>query len=111
MREREPIETASESELRDLQVERLRRTLRRAHERVPHYQTAFAGAGVGPDDLSSLADISRFPFTTKEDLRRNYPFGMLAVPMAEVARIHASSGTTGKSTVVGYTKGDIALWA
>src|SRR5436189_3644355 len=111
MRDRDPIETASETELRALQLERLRSTLRASYERVPHYRTAFDGAGVAPDDLSGLADLRRFPFTTKDDLRRNYPFGMFAVPMGQVARIHASSGTTGRPTVVGYSQGDLAMWA
>ena len=88
--------------LEALQLERLRDSLRRAAT-VPHYATAFGAAGVSPDDLSSLADLARFPFTTKADLRANYPFGMFAVPREQVARVHASSGTTGKPTVVGYT--------
>jgi phenylacetate-CoA ligase len=78
---------------------------------VPHYRAAFAAAGARPDDLRHLGDLSRFPFTTKEDLRRSYPFGMFAVPMERIVRLHASSGTTGKPTVVGYTRDDIALWA
>ena len=111
MRDREPIESGSTSELRALQLDRLRRTLERAYARVSHYRTAFDAAGVSPDDLKSLADLRRFPFTTKDDLRRNYPYGMLAVPMDEIARIHASSGTTGKATVVGYSKTDLTVWA
>jgi phenylacetate-CoA ligase len=107
----EPIETAGPDELRSLQLGRLKDTLARANARVPHYRSAFEAAGVHPDDLRTIEDLARFPLTTKEDLRRNYPFGMFAVPMEQVARIHASSGTTGKSTVVGYTRGDIALWA
>ncbi len=99
------------SQLRDLQLERLRWTLRHAHDHVPHYRQAFADAGVTPDDLHELADLSRFPFTAKADLRANYPFGMFAVPRTEVSRIHASSGTTGKPTVVGYTAQDIATWS
>ncbi len=101
----------SRAELEDLQVERLRMTLRSAYDHVPHYRHAFEQAGVGPDDLVSLADLSRFPFTTKADLRENYPFGMFAVPRDQVARVHASSGTTGKPTVVGYTREDIDTWA
>ncbi len=107
----EPIETAGLDELRALQLARLKETLAQAHARVPHYRTAFDAAGVHPDDLKRLDDLARFPFTTKEDLRRNYPFGMFAVPMDRIVRIHASSGTTGKPTVVGYTSGDVALWA
>ena len=107
----EPIETASLDELRALQLTRLKETLARAHAQVPHYRAAFDAAGARPADLRRLEDLSRFPFTAKEDLRRNYPFGMFAVPMEQIVRIHASSGTTGKPTVVGYTKDDIALWA
>ena len=104
------IPDLSRADLEALQLERLRETLRRA-EQVPHYRTAFAAAGVGADDLTSLADLARFPFTTKADLRENYPFGMFAVPREQVARIHASSGTTGRPTVVGYTRDDIDTWA
>ena len=104
------IESASVDELRALQLERLKQTIVRAL-RVPHYQRKFAAAGVGATDITSLPDLARLPFTTKEDLRQNYPFGMFAVPMNEVIRIHASSGTTGKPTVVGYTRGDIDLWS
>jgi phenylacetate-CoA ligase len=93
------------------QLELLRETLARVYEHVPHYRRAFDDAGVSPDELSSLADLARFPFTTKEDLRRNYPFGMFAVPRGKVSRIHASSGTTGKPTVVGYTRDDLDVWA
>jgi phenylacetate-CoA ligase len=107
----EPIETASLDELRALQLARLKQSLARAHAQVPHYRAAFDAARAHPDDLQRLEDLSRFPFTTKEDLRRNYPFGMFAVPTEHIVRIHASSGTTGKPTVVGYTKNDIALWA
>ena len=102
---------ATGAALRELQLERLRGTLRHACANSPHYARAFDAHGVGPADLHSLADLSRFPFTTKADLRATYPFGMFAVPMAEVARLHASSGTTGKPTVVGYTREDIATWA
>ena len=98
-------------ELRALQLERLRETLRVVYERVPHYTRAFGEAGVHPDELESLADLARFPFTAKHDLRANYPFGLFAVPREDVLRIHASSGTTGKPTVVGYTEGDIDRWA
>jgi phenylacetate-CoA ligase len=102
---------STEAALRELQLERLQTTLRHVYERVPHYRQAFDDSGVRPDDLDTLADLARFPFTTKEDLRANYPFGMFAVPREEVVRIHASSGTTGKPTVVGYTRGDIDMWA
>jgi phenylacetate-CoA ligase len=98
-------------ELRALQLERLRWSLAHAYENVPHYRRAFDEAHVRPDDLRELADLARFPFTAKADLRANYPFGMFAVPRQEVARIHASSGTTGRPTVVGYTKDDIDTWA
>src|SRR3954453_10786310 len=98
-------------ELRALQLERLRDTLQRVHEHVAHYARAFDDAGVTPADLTSLEDLARFPFTTKEDLRRNYPFGMFAVPREQVNRGHASSGTTGRPTVVGYTAADIDTWA
>jgi len=107
----EPIETASRDEIAALQLERLRATLRHAYERVPHYREKFDSLGIVPDDLKSLDDLAKFPFTTKEDLRRTYPFGMFAVPMDDVVRIHASSGTTGKPTVVGYTAKDIDTWA
>jgi phenylacetate-CoA ligase len=98
-------------ELEELQLSRLRDTLARVHEHVPHYRRAFDEAGVAPSDLTSLADLARFPFTTKADLRANYPFGMFAVPRTEVNRVHASSGTTGKPTVVGYTAADLETWA
>ena len=107
----EPIERASRDELQALQLQRLQATLRLAYENVPHYRKAFDAAGVHPQDCRSLADLSKFPFTTKADLRANYPFGMFAVPREQVVRIHASSGTTGKPTVVGYTQGDINRWA
>jgi phenylacetate-CoA ligase len=106
----EAVETAGLDELRALQLKRLRNALARA-ARVPQYRKKFAAAGVVAGDLRELHDLRRFPFTTKEDLRQNYPFGMFAVPMQEIVRIHASSGTTGKPTVVGYTRGDIALWS
>ncbi|RYZ13008.1 MAG: phenylacetate--CoA ligase [Comamonadaceae bacterium] len=107
----EPIERASRDEIEALQLQRLRATLQRAYEHVPHYRRSFDAMGVHPDDLRTLADLSKFPFTTKQDLRDNYPFGMFAVPRQQVARIHASSGTTGKPTVVGYTRADIDHWA
>jgi phenylacetate-CoA ligase len=107
----EPIELASRDEVEALQLERLRWSLRHAYEHVPHYRRAFDERGVHPDDCRSLADLARFPFTTKGDLRANYPFAMFAVPRSEVARIHASSGTTGKPTVVGYTARDLDTWA
>ncbi len=109
--ELEPIETASAAELKALQLERLRWTLAHAYDHVPHYRRKFDAAGVNPRDLTTLADLGTFPFTTKKDLRDNYPFGMFAVPREEVVRIHASSGTTGKPTVVGYTAKDIDTWA
>ncbi len=107
----DPIAAVKVDELRALQLERLKNALARAERNVPHYAKAFAAAGVGAADLGSLDDLANFPFTTKDDLRRNYPFGMFAVPMDAIVRIHASSGTTGKPTVVGYTRGDIALWS
>ena len=107
----DPIEAASVDEIRSLQLQRLKDAVRYAHERVEHYRRAFEAAGVHPDDLRDLADLARFPFLHKDDLRQNYPFGMFAVPRAEVARVHASSGTTGKPTVVGYTADDIATWS
>ena len=109
--ELDPIEIASRDEIAALQLQRLRWTLRHAYDHVAHYRSAFDRAGVHPDDLRTLADLARFPTTAKDDLRRSYPFGMLAVPRQQVARIHASSGTTGKPTVVGYTRQDIATWA
>lgn len=107
----EAIETASRDEISALQLQRLKATLERVYANVPHYRAAFDAQGVHPSDLASLADLAKFPFTTKQDLRANYPFGMFAVPREQVVRIHASSGTTGKPTVVGYTKNDIAMWA
>ena len=100
----EPIEKASVDELRSLQLARLRDTLGHAYANVAHYRQAFDRAGVAPGDLRELADLARFPFLTKADLRDNYPFGLFAVPRSEVVRVHASSGTTGKPTVVGYTR-------
>jgi phenylacetate-CoA ligase len=109
--ELDPIEIASRDEIAALQLQRLRWTLRHAYDNVPHYKKKFDDKGVHPDDLKTLADIAKFPFTTKSDLRDNYPFGMFAVPRQQVSRIHASSGTTGKPTVVGYTRKDIDNWA
>ena len=105
------IPTLDVEELRAQQLERLRWSLRHAYDNVPHYRAAFDAAGVSPDDLRELADLARFPTTAKADLRENYPFGMFAVPREQVRRIHASSGTTGRPTVVGYTEGDLATWA
>ncbi|CAZ90140.1 phenylacetyl-CoA ligase [Thiomonas arsenitoxydans] len=107
----EPIETASRDEIASLQLDRLRWTLHHAYENVPHYRRAFDAKGVHPDDLHSLEDLAKFPFTAKSDLRDNYPFGMFAVPRERIVRVHASSGTTGKPTVVGYTQRDIDTWA
>lgn len=107
----EGIEKASVDELRALQLVRLRGTLMRAYDHVPHYRRAFEAAGVHPTDLRHFSDIEKFPLTAKDDLRQNYPFGMFAVPMDEIVRIHASSGTTGKPTVVGYSKADIETWS
>ena len=104
------IETASRDEIEALQLERMRWSLTHAYTNVPHYKQSFDAAGVHPDDLKSLADLARFPFTLKTDLRSNYPFGLFAVPRSQVNRIHASSGTTGQPTVVGYTKADLAMW-
>ncbi len=105
------IEHASRDEISQLQTDRLRQTLQQAYANVPHYRQRFDAAGVHPDDFKCLADLAKFPFTTKQDLRDNYPYGMFAVPREEVVRIHASSGTTGKPTVVGYTRRDIDTWA
>lgn len=109
--ELEAIETASRDELQALQLERLRWSLQHAYDHVPHYKAKFDEAGVHPSDLKTLADLAKFPFTTKHDLRANYPFGTFAMPRQQLARIHASSGTTGKPTVVGYTLKDIDHWA
>ena len=106
-----PIETASRDQIEALQLERMRATLQRAYEHVVHYRRAFDARGILPGDLKQLSDLAKFPFTVKSDLRDNYPFGMFAVPREQVSRIHASSGTTGKPTVVGYTKNDIDTWA
>ncbi|MBI2241116.1 MAG: phenylacetate--CoA ligase [Magnetospirillum gryphiswaldense] len=107
----DPMETASRDEISALQLSRLQWSIRHAYDNVEHFRVKCQTANVHPDDLKTLSDLSRFPFTTKEDLRQTYPFGMFAVPMDQVVRVHASSGTTGKPTVVGYTKNDISMWA
>ena len=107
----DPAEKASRDEITALQIQRLKATLANVYQNVPHYRQAFDAAGVHPGDFKTLADLAKFPFTTKKDLRANYPFGMFAVPQSRVMRIHASSGTTGKPTVVGYTQSDISNWA
>ena len=107
----EPIEKAPRAQLQALQLERLRWSLAHAYDKVPHYRKKFDAAGVKPEDCRTLADLAKFPFTAKADLRETYPFGMFAVPMDRVVRIHASSGTTGKPTVVGYTAKDIETWS
>ncbi|SFI94186.1 phenylacetate--CoA ligase PaaK [Aerobium aerolatum] len=109
--ELDPIEISSRDEIEALQLHRLKWSLKHAYDNVPHYRVSFDAAGVHPYDLNHLSDLARFPFTVKSDLRQNYPFGMLAVPRQQVMRLHASSGTTGKPTVVGYTKHDIEVWA
>ncbi len=109
--ELDAIETASRDEIVALQLQRLQSTLQRAYDKVAHYRQAFDAKGVHPSDLKQLADLAKFPFTVKKDLRDNYPFGLFAVPREEVVRLHASSGTTGKPTVVGYTANDISNWA
>ena len=106
----EAIENASRDEIEALQLQRMRWSLNHAYKNVAHYKASFDSAGVHPDDLKSLANLSRFPFTQKSDLRKNYPFGMFAVPRSQINRIHASSGTTGQPTVVGYTQADLAMW-
>ena len=105
------IETASRDEITALQTERMKWSLRHTYENVPYFKAKCEAHGAHPEDFQSLGDLARFPFTSKEDLRRNYPFGTFAVPMAQVVRVHASSGTTGQPTVVGYTREDIATWA
>lgn len=105
-----PIEIASRDEIASVQLERMKWSLNHAYANVPHYKKAFDEAGVHPDDLRTLSDLSKFPFTVKQDLRDNYPFGMFAVPREQVQRIHASSGTTGQPTVVGYTAKDLGNW-
>ncbi|PTA44089.1 phenylacetate--CoA ligase PaaK [Micromonospora sp. RP3T] len=109
--ELDPAERIGVDELRALQLDRLRHSLRHAYAHVPHYRSAFDAAGAHPDDVRDLADLARFPFTAKAELRENYPFGMFAVPRERVARLHASSGTTGRPTVVGYTRADLDTWA
>src|ERR1700712_2487880 len=109
--ELDPIERASRDEIAALQLTRLCATLHNVYANVPHYKRAFDEKGVHPDDLRTLADLAKFPFTGKADLRANYPFGLFAVPRDQVVRVHASSGTTGKPTVVGYTQGDVDRWA
>lgn len=106
----EAIETASRDEIAAVQLQRMKWSLRHAYDNVPFYKKAFDDAGVHPDDLTSLADLAKFPFTVKQDLRDHYPFGLFAVPREQIARIHASSGTTGQPTVVGYTKNDLEMW-
>src|SRR3954470_12765327 len=98
-------------DLEQLQLERLQATLNRAYKSVTCYRNKFNSLGISPEDVSSLADLAKLPFTTKDDLRLNYPYGMFAVPLREVVRIHSSSGTTGKPTVVGYTKNDLKVWS
>jgi phenylacetate-CoA ligase len=107
----EPIETTTAGELRTLQESRLLQTVRHAYDNSPYYRAVFSNAGIQPGDITSLDQLAQLPFTTKDDLRRNYPFGMFAVPRKQIARIHASSGTTGQPTVVGYTKDDLHTWA
>ena len=107
----DPVEKASRDEITALQTKRIKATLENVYQNVPHYRQAFDTAGVHPSDFKSLSDLAKFPFTTKNDLRANYPFGMFAVPQSQVMRIHASSGTTGKPTVVGYTANDVKNWA
>ena len=107
----DPIEIASIDEIRAHQLDKMKWSLRHAYDNVPMYKQRFDAAGVHPDDLQSLSDLGKFPFTYKNDLRDNYPFGLFAVPQSQILRVHASSGTTGKPTVVGYTQGDIDMWA
>ena len=107
----DPIEIASRDEIQALQLSRMKWSLRHAYDNVAMYKKRFDDAGVHPDDLKSLSDLAKFPFTYKNDLRDHYPFGLFAVPRDQIARIHASSGTTGKATVVGYTKNDVSMWA
>ncbi|WP_298561612.1 phenylacetate--CoA ligase PaaK [uncultured Aliiroseovarius sp.] len=107
----DPIEIASRDEIAATQLERMKWSLKHAYENVPFYRKSFDDAGVHPDDLKTLADLAKFPFTVKQDLRDNYPFGLFAVPREQISRIHASSGTTGQPTVVGYTKNDLTMWA
>lgn len=106
----DPIETASRDEITALQIKRLKWSLRHAYDNVPFYKASFDAAGVHPDDLNTMQDLAKFPFTVKQDLRDNYPFNMFAVPRDKLRRVHASSGTTGQPTVVGYTQGDLDVW-
>ena len=107
----DPIEIASRDEIAALQLQRLKTSISSAYENVSHYRAQFEKAGVHPDDLVSLEDLAKFPFTVKTDLRDNYPFGLFAVPREQIRRIHASSGTTGRPTVVGYTQNDLDVWS
>jgi phenylacetate-CoA ligase len=107
----EPIEQEGRDALLALQRDRLKKTLATAYDRIPHYRNKFAAAGLHPEDLKELSDLAKFPFATKDDLRQNYPFGLFAVPNSDIVRVHASSGTTGKPTVVGYTRNDIDTWS
>ena len=105
------VECASRDEMKALQTERLKKMVKNAYDNVPFYKQKLDEAGVSPDDIKSIDDITKLPFTVKTDLRDNYPYGLFAVPNSELVRIHASSGTTGKQTVVGYTKNDIDVWS
>ena len=105
------VETASREKIKEIQLDNLKKCVKRVYEKVPLYKEKFDEAGITPDDIQTLEDLKKIPFTYKEDLRKTYPFGMFAVPKKEVVRIHASSGTTGKPTVVGYTKNDLKMWA
>ena len=104
-------ETLPRGEMESLQLERLQQKVREVYEKVPFYRRAFQERGVSPGDIRSLDDLSKLPFTNKTDFRDNYPFGLLTVPLKDVVRIHGSSGTTGKPTVVGYTRADVELWS
>ena len=103
-------ETLSRAEMERLQLERLRETVQRVYEKVPYYRNKMQELGISPEDIRELSDLQKLPFTTKQDMRDTYPFGLFAVPQDELVRIHASSGTTGKPTVVGYTRGDLETW-
>jgi phenylacetate-CoA ligase len=107
----EKIETISQRELKKIQLERLKKTVLHCYNNVPHYKKKFDEIKLNPSEINSLSDLAKIPFTNKEDIRQNYPYGMFAVPMDDVVRIHASSGTTGKPTVVGYTKNDLDMWS
>src|SRR5215470_8599808 len=109
--EMDEVESASRDEIMALQTKRLAWSLQHAYDNVAHYKRAFAAAGVHPSDFRELSDLAKFPFTVKTDLRDNYPFGMFAVPREQMVRVHASSGTTGKPIVVGYTQADIGIWS